>query len=319
MRLAQKSWSEIDWDNDVKEKAKKFRRRIRGAIATGNTDKAFEHADKMLNSHYECLLAVRKVTEKRRERTTPGIDGLTYQTDAEKMALVQRLREDSGAEPNPLKVAVVPKKDGGTRELAIPTVFDRARQTLLAAVLTVLNDHRFGPGSFGVGGKRRGVHGAYGAICKHLYGRHMFALRTDIRNCFGEISRSPLLDSLVGPQKLKEQAHMFLDSGLWVDGEVVHSDRGAPQGMPLSPLLVNLALSGLEAEVMSLLPDDVGAKPLFIRYVDDIIILHRDPEVIKECYLNLGDCLEEYELLLNREKPASARRRSAPAAASKPR
>src|SRR5262249_33070753 len=85
---------------------------------------------------------------------------------------------------------------------------------------------------------------------------------------------------------------------------------GAPQGGPLSPLLANVALHGLETAIRSAFPRDLyangqvrwGWRPMVVRYADDFVVLHEDRQVIEQTRQRAAERLGRIGLAVKPEK-----------------
>ena len=121
------SWDIIDW-NQARAYVKKLQMRIVKAVKEGrhNKVKALQHL--LTNSFYAKALAVKKVTENDGKKTA-GVDGELWTTSKLKFEAISRLKR-RGYNPLPLKRVYILKKNGKKRPLGIPTMTDRAMQTL---------------------------------------------------------------------------------------------------------------------------------------------------------------------------------------------
>ena len=111
-------WKSIPWmavEKDV--------RRLQSRIAKAVLEKKYRKAKSLqwllTRSYHAKLLAVRRVTTNR-GKNTPGVDGVVWRTERQKMAAVGRLHR-RGYAPLPLRRMYIPKKDGRKRPLSIPT------------------------------------------------------------------------------------------------------------------------------------------------------------------------------------------------------
>ncbi len=121
-------WHGIDW-----AKAHRTVKRLQVRIAKAVRDKALEQGKALqwLLTHSFCgkALAVKRVTENR-GKTTPGVDGATWSTPATKAKAVMSLRR-RGYRPRPLRRVFIPKANGKSRALGIPSMLDRAQQACI--------------------------------------------------------------------------------------------------------------------------------------------------------------------------------------------
>jgi RNA-directed DNA polymerase len=88
---------------------------------------------RLINSKYAKLLAVRRITQDNRGKKTAGVDGVKMLPPTERSKLVNRLKLDGSA--SRIKRIHVPKKDGTSRPLGIPTIEDRCKQMLIKMAL----------------------------------------------------------------------------------------------------------------------------------------------------------------------------------------
>jgi RNA-directed DNA polymerase len=131
-------------------------------------------------------LAVRRVTQDNRGKNTAGVDGAKRLTPDQRLALVDELRGD--VRPRPVRRVWIPKPGKADRRpLGIPTLRDRAAQTLVRLALEPEWEARFEPNSFGFR-PGRSVHDAIGAIFLAIQQKPKFVLDADIAACFDHAS-----------------------------------------------------------------------------------------------------------------------------------
>ena len=157
-------------------------------------------------------------------------------------------------QPLPVRERMIPKPGGKQRRLGIATIRDRVVQAALKLVLEPIFEADFYPCSYGFRPGRR----AQDAIAEiHLLATHAYewVLEADITACFDEISHTALMDRLrrqVGDNRVLGLVKAFLKAGILTqDGASKDSDTGTPQGGILSPLLANVALTGLDEHFTS--------------------------------------------------------------------
>ncbi|WP_048048088.1 reverse transcriptase N-terminal domain-containing protein, partial [Methanosarcina mazei] len=125
-------WKSIDWKR-VKEAVNNLQSRIASAAKNGNWKTVNKLSRLLTRSFYAKLLSVRKVTTNKGSRT-PGIDGVIWSSSADKMRAALQLT-NKGYRAKPLTRKYIRKNSGKLRPLSIPTMFDRAMQTLHSLVL----------------------------------------------------------------------------------------------------------------------------------------------------------------------------------------
>jgi len=161
--------------------------------------------------------------------------------------------------------------------VGIPTLRDRAAQTLVRLALEPEGEARFEPNSFGFR-PGRSAHDAIEMLFTALCKKPKYVLDADIAACFDRIDHTALLAKLRTAPTLRRAIHGWLKAGV-VDGAALFpTEAGTPQGGPLSPLLANIALHGLETHLRTAFPRDRhqagrvdwGWRPAVVRYADDV-------------------------------------------------
>lgn len=139
---------------------------------------------------------------------------------------------------------MIPKPDGGERELGIPTVTDRLIQQALLQVLQPLLDPTFSEHSYGFR-PGRNAHGAMLAAQRYVASGRRTVVDVDLEKFFDRVDHDILIDRLskrIADRPVIRLVRAYLDAGT-LKADVVEKRRcGAPQGGPLSPLLANVLL-----------------------------------------------------------------------------
>jgi RNA-directed DNA polymerase len=273
-------WHAIDW-RKAQRTVCRLQARIVQATQQGRWGKVAALQRLLTRSFSGKALAVRRVTENQGKRT-PGVDGATWDTPAQKAQAVRALRQ-RGYRPRPLRRVYIPKRQGKRRPLGIPTMADRAMQALYLLALDPVAETTGDPHSYGF---RRGrgtadaIEQCFAALARR--DRARWVLEGDILACFDRISHDWLL------------AHVPLDRAIlrkwlkagFMERHVLHpTEAGTPQGGIISPVLANLALDGLERALRERYPQrtrrGAHAKVNLVRYADDFIITGRSRELLE--------------------------------------
>jgi group II intron reverse transcriptase/maturase len=207
---------------------------------------------------------------KRVERNggAPGIDGMTVEELRpylrEHWLEIRETLDEQSYKPQPVRRVEIPKPDGGVRLLGIPSVMDRFLQQAIAQVLTPLFEPIFSPHSYGFR-PGRGAHDAVKQAQEYVQAGYEWAVDIDLEKFFDRVNHDMLMARVarvVKEKRVLKLIRAYLNSGVMVEGVVIETDEGTPQGGPLSPLLSNIMLDDLDKEL-----EKRGHK--FVRYADD--------------------------------------------------
>jgi group II intron reverse transcriptase/maturase len=237
----------------------------------------------------------------------PGVDGLTV--EALRPYLIAHwleVRAALDAErycPQPVRRVEIPKPDGGVRLLGIPTVVDRLIQQAMAQVLTPLFDPQFSAHSYGFR-PGRSAHQAIEAAQAYVQDGYEWVVDIDLEKFFDHVNHDALMarvGRVVKDRRVKRLIHLYLISGVMVEGVVVASEEGTPQGGPLSPLLSNIMLDDLDKEL-----ERRGHR--FVRYADDCNIYVRSARAGERVMNSVKQFIaKKLKLKVNERKSAVAR------------
>jgi RNA-directed DNA polymerase len=306
-------WDGVDWRLH-EDNVRRLRQRIFKAAQEGDLAKARNLQKLMLRSWSNTLVSVRQATQRNAGRKTAGIDGEVALTSSARMDMAVRVHQSQRSwRPRAVKRVYIPKAGNRakSRPLGIPVIADRCHQGRVRAALEPEWEARFEPKSYGFRPGRSchdAIHAIY-TVCRGSRAKRVWALDADLAAAFDRIDHSRLLDSL-GSFPARDMIRDWLKAGVVEAGKgFAPTDEGTPQGGVISPLLLNVALHGLEqaAGVRYVTSGRQAGQtkvdsPVVIRYADDLVALchsQRQADLVKA---KLAEWLEPRGLVFNEDK-----------------
>ena len=305
------AWEHVDWRR-CEEEVRRLRSRIFKAVQERDMATAMDLQKLMLRSWHNTLVSVRQVTQRNTGRKTAGVDGLVALTSQARAEVAVQVHATIGShQPSPVRRVYIPKASDKTkmRPLGIPVILDRCHQARVRNALEPEWEARFEPRSYGFR-PGRGCHDAIGSLFNTLRGKgkRVWILDADLAGAFDRIDHEHLLKA-IGGFPARGMIAGWLKAGIFEAGKgYAPTEEGTPQGGVISPLLLNIALHGLEEasgvryRTGSHAREFKAGSPALTRYADDLVVCCHSRQDAEQVKARLAGWLEPRGLAFNEAK-----------------
>lgn len=233
-----------------------------------------------------------------------GIDGMTIESLRpflkDQWPVIREQLLKGTYQPKPVRRVEIPKPDGGTRLLGIPTVIDRLIQQALLQKMNDIFEPTFVPFSFGFRPHKR-AHSAVELAREYIKEGYRWVVDMDLEKFFDKVNHDILMSKVarrIQDKRVLLLIRRYLQAGVMVNGCCIVTGEGTPQGGPLSPLLANIMLNELDLELCRR-----GHR--FVRYADDCNIYVKSRRAGERVMASVKKFVEErLKLKVNMQKSA---------------
>jgi group II intron reverse transcriptase/maturase len=211
------------------------------------TEYRFERLYRILFNEEMYYLAYQRIYAKP-GNMTQGADGKTI--DRMSLSRIEKLiasLKDESYSPQPSRRMYIPKKNGKTRPLGVPSFDDKLVQEVVRMVLEAIYEGHFEDTSHGFR-PHRSCHTALNAVQKTFTGKKWF-IEGDIKGFFDNVNHDILIDILkerISDERFIRLIRKFLKAGYLEQWQFHGTYSGMPQGGIISPILANIYLDKLD-------------------------------------------------------------------------
>jgi len=301
-------WDKINF-SQLERNVRRLQGRIYSASKKGDKKRVKNLMKLLARSWSAKILAIYTITQKNKGRLTPGIDGNVYLTSKDRMELSKEkfdyrtyrfqpvLRRYIPKEQDNWRVALrgrkkrhnaLPEKE--RRPLGLMTIKDRIMTTIISYALMAKWEALLDPGVMGFR-LGRSTQDAIQMIYSELTKGDRIILDADINKFFDNIRHSTILDKL---DLFHKSIKRCLRAGIIDKGKKLKTLRGIVQGSPISPVLANIALHGLQQAL--------GKEALTVIYADDLIVMTKTKDAMRRIIPRMAKFLKTKGISLNRQK-----------------
>ncbi|MBA7544425.1 hypothetical protein ES705_36781 [subsurface metagenome] len=299
-------WDEINW-TQLERDVRRLQGRIYRASKKGDKKGVHNLMKLLAKSESAKLLAIYIITQKNKGRNTPGIDGKVYLTAEGRMKLSKEDFDYRTYRFQPVLRRYIPKAQEnwrevirgckkrnnvktGKRPLGLMTIKDRVMTTIISFALTAKWEARLDPGVMGFR-PGRSTQDAIQMIYSELIKGDKVILDADINKFFDNIRHDAILNRLDIFNRVIKRC---LKAGIIDNGKKHRTTKGIVQGSPISPILANIALHGLQQVL--------GTDGSVVVYADDLIVMTRTRDAMRRIIPRMAKFLKDRGLNLKREK-----------------
>lgn len=237
---------------------------------------------------------------------TGGIDKVSIEDvkiygEDKMLAEIAEILKNNKYRPLPVRRTYIPKNDGSKRPLGIPAIKDRIVQMATKIVIEPVFEADFLDCSFGFRPKRNAQQALDRIYSVADVGNALWVIDADIKDYFGSINHEKLMmlvKQRISDRRVQKIIWQWLKAGIMECGEYQKSDKGAPQGGVISPLLSNIYLHYFDY-IWTMQYSHLGT---LVRYADDFVILTKRWNQAEQAMLAVYQIMRKLELTIHEGK-----------------
>jgi len=261
-------------------------------------------------AHHVDMSWLREAYGRTRKRGATGVDGQTAEEYAQQLernlAKLLELAKSGNYRAPPVRRVHIPKGDGQSRPLGIPTFEDKVLQRAIAMLLEAVYEQDFLDCSYGFR-PGRSAHQALTTLRDTLMEMGGgWVIEVDIRKYFDSIDHQHLREALgqrIGDGVVLRLIGKWLNAGVMEEGQLSYPESGTPQGGVISPLLANVYLHAvLDTWFERDVKPKLGGKAKLVRFADDFVIAFAQESDARRVYEVLPKRFAKFGLELHPEK-----------------
>lgn len=262
-----------------------------------------------LNQHLNCAW-LREAYRRTRKEAAAGVDGVTAEEYAKTLEanlaeLLEKAKSGRYVAP-PVRRVNIPKGEGKTRPLGIPTFEDKILQRAVVMLIEPIYEQDFLDCSYGFR-PNRSPHKALQTLWRQIMSMNgCWLIDADITKFFDTMDKTILrkiLDQRVGDGVIRRLIGKWLSAGVLAEGERIYPEAGTPQGGVISPMLSNIYLHEvLDIWFEQTIRPRLRGRAFLVRFADDLVMGFELEEDARRVYEVLGKRLEKYGLAIQPEK-----------------
>jgi len=261
-------------------------------------------------AHHVDMSWLREAYRRTRKRGATGVDGQTAEEYAQQLernlAKLLELAKSGNYRAPPVRRVHIPKGDGQSRPLGIPTFEDKVLQRAIAMLLEAVYEQDFLDCSYGFR-PGRSAHQALTTLRDTLMEMGGgWVIEVDIRKYFDSIDHQHLREALgqrIGDGVVLRLIGKWLNAGVMEEGQLSYPESGTPQGGVISPLLANVYLHAvLDTWFERDVKPKLGGKAKLVRFADDFVIAFAQESDARRVYEVLPKRFAKFGLELHPEK-----------------